>query len=215
MGVLKNKEKKLEIQIDDYLNKILTGGLTFRQGIKYYLSDQKDIFENKLEELHTLESTADDLRRTIETRLYMHTLIPEYRGDVLGLLESSDKVLNMLDEILAQFSVESPKFPVEITQLVLDLSDTSVSAVESMVSAVRSYFIEMQLVRDYIIKTMFFEKESDKIADKIKRIIFGNEAVHLSSKVHSGYFIQKIEKIADIAEDVTDRLSIAVIKRYG
>jgi len=56
-----------------------------------------------------MESRADSLRRSIETRLYLETLIPEFRGDVLGLLESSDKVMNRLTETLTQFQVETPE----------------------------------------------------------------------------------------------------------
>lgn len=215
MAVLSNKTKKLEIQIDEFLDKVLNGALVFKQGVKYYLMKQNDLFQERLEEIATLENDADTLRRTIETKLYMHTLIPEHRGDVLGLLESSDKVLNITQETLYQFDVESPEILPELEQLFLELTDVSISAVESMVSAIRSYFRDVNLVRDYINKTIFFEKESDKLSDKIKRMIFGNESIELARKIHMRYYAYHIENIADAAEDVCDRLAIAVIKRYG
>jgi predicted phosphate transport protein (TIGR00153 family) len=145
----------------------------------------------------------------------MHTLIPEQRGDVLGLLESTDKVLNSCKAVLFQFAVERPDIPEEYKQDYTDLADTSISAVECMISAVRAYFSEFQMVRDNINKTLFFEKESDKLADKLKRSIFANDKLDLSAKMHIRYFVYHIDQIADAAEDVCDRLSIAVIKRYG
>ncbi len=213
--MLSKKTKKLEVQIDEFLDKVLNGGLVLKQGIKYYLNNQNEHFEESLRDIDKTENDADTLRRTIETKLYMHTLIPEQRGDVLGLLESTDKVLNSCKEVLFQFSVEKPQISEGLKSDYIDLTDTSVSAVECMIAAVRSYFSEFQMVRDNINKALFFEKESDKIADKLKRDIFSKENINLSVKMHIRYFVYHIDRIADAAEDVCDRLSIAVIKRYG
>lgn len=215
MAVFIKQTKKLEIQIDEFLDKVLNGALVFKQGVKYYLMKQQDLFHERLKEIDEMENGADTLRRTIETKLYMHTLIPEHRGDVLGLLESTDKVLNKTQETLFQFDVEAPEIPQELEQLFLELTDVSISAVESMVAAIRSYFRDVNLVRDFINKTIFFEKESDKISDKIKRLIFQNRDIDLANKTHIRYYAYHIESIADAAEDVCDRLAIAVIKRYG
>jgi hypothetical protein len=213
--MLNKKKKKLELQIDEFLDKVLNGGLLFKQGVRYYLNRIPDMFEKTLEEIDSVENQADALRRLVETQLYMHTLIPEHRGDVLGLLESSDKVLNFAKGTLFQFSVETPYIAEQYVQTFSELTDVSVSAVEAMVSAVRSYFSEMHSVRDYINKTIFFEKESDKFADRLKRTIFQDGELDLARKIHMRYFAHNIEGIADAAEDVCDRLSIAVIKRYG
>ena len=209
------KTKKLEVQIDEFLDKVLNGGLLLKQGIKYYLKKEKELFEETKDKIDITENDADTLRRTIETKLYSHTLIPEQRGDVLGLLESTDKVLNGCKEILFQFWVENPDIPPEFESRFMDLADTAISSVECLISAVRAYFVEMQIVRDYINKTIFFEKESDKLVDKLKRDIFADPGIELSRKMHIRTFAVNIEKIADDAEDVCDRLSIAVIKRYG
>jgi uncharacterized protein Yka (UPF0111/DUF47 family) len=56
------------------------------------------------------------------------------------------------------------------------------------------------------------ESESDKIAQKIKHVVFRTD-IQLSQKMHMRYFALHIELIADEAEDVCDRLSIAAIKR--
>jgi uncharacterized protein len=215
MAIFVKQTKKLEIQLDEFLDKVLNGALVFKQGVKYYLTKQTDLFCDRLKEIDIMENAADTLRRTIETKLYMHTLIPEHRGDVLGLLESSDKVLNKTQETLFQFDVEKPEIIPELEPLFIELTDVSISAVESMVSAIRSYFKDVNLVRDFVNKTIFFEKESDKVSDKIKRMIFDNKELDLARKIHIRYFTYHIESIADVAEDVCDRLAIAVIKRYG
>ncbi len=213
MAVLFKKIKNLEAQIDNYLDMVVKGGFLFKQGIKYFLEEQTEEFESRLVNIDTTESDADNLRRRIERRLYTETLIPESRGDVLGILESCDKVLNKTAETLHQFSVELPFILPEVKNYYLELTDISVLALEEMVAAVRSYFTDIIHVRDHINKVQLYESESDKIAEKIKRIVFRSN-IHLSQKMHMRYFALHIESIADEAEDVCDRLSIAAVKRF-
>jgi hypothetical protein len=208
------KTKKLELQIDEFLDFIINGALIFKQAVKFYLNGEIDQFEERLKEIDKTESDADTLRRTIEEKLYVKTLIPENRGDVLGLLESTDKVMNLIAETLAQFSVEIPKISADVQNLFFELTEATISSVEYLVTALRSYFTNITLVRDNIQKVIFYEKESDKIADKIKRTVFQSSNLELAEKIHMRYFVYHIERIADEAEDVCDRLSIAVIKRY-
>ena len=213
MAVLFKKIKNLEAQIDNYLDMVVKGGFLFKQGIKYFLEEQTDEFESRLVSIDITESDADNLRRKIERRLYTETLIPESRGDVLGLLEACDKVLNKTAETLHQFSVEIPFILPEVKNYYLELTDISVLALEEMVAAVRSYFTDINQVRDHITKVQLYESESDKIAEKIKRIVFRTD-IRLSQKMHMRYFALHIESIADEAEDVCDRLSIAAVKRF-
>ncbi len=213
MAFLFKKTKLLEAQIEEYLDCVVRGALLFRQGVKYYLENRLDDFEARLKDLDNIETQGDHLRRQIETNLYEHTLIPESRGDVLGLLESTDAVLNTMAETLMQFSVEIPELLPELHQMYIELAEISTAAVESMVLAIRSYFRDLTAVRDHINKVQFYENESDKIATKIKRIVFRKD-LRLSHKIHMRYFAYHIENIADEAEDVTDRLAIATIKRY-
>lgn len=213
MAVLFKKIKNLEAQIDNYLDMVVKGGFLFKQGIKYFLEEQTEEFESRLVSIDTTESDADNLRRKIEKRLYTETLIPESRGDVLGLLEACDKVLNKTAETLHQFSVEIPFILPEVKNYYVELTDISVSALEEMVAAVRSYFSDINQVRDHITKVQLYESESDKIAEKIKRIVFKSD-IRLSQKMHMRYFALHIESIADEAEDVCDRLSIAAVKRF-
>lgn len=176
---------------------------------------QEDLTELEIraKELEKKEHQGDQLRRKIETILYEQTLIPESRGDVLGLLESTDTVLNTLSETLMQFVVEKPQLMTEIQQPFKELVEQANSAVEEMVAAIRAYFRNFTMVRDHITKVQFFEKESDKSAYKIKRIIF-DSTLDLSLKMHMRDFVDKVENISDEAEDVCDRLTIAAIKRY-
>ncbi|HOH08187.1 MAG: hypothetical protein BWY77_01300 [bacterium ADurb.Bin431] len=213
MSLLFKKNKQTEAQIDEFLDLVIKGGLIFKQAVRYYLQGRIEEFEGHLKELSDTEEKGDELRRQIETKLYLRTLIPESRGDVLGLLESSDKVLNQTTETLMQLSVECPVIPEDLHPLFIDISDYAVSAEEGMVKAIRAYFRDLAAVRDHVNKVLFYRKEANKSAEKFKRAVFSRDLRH-SHKIHLRYFAYHVELIAEEAEDVCDRLSIATIKRY-
>jgi predicted phosphate transport protein (TIGR00153 family) len=206
------KTRKLETQIDEYLDLVVKGGLIFKLGLKCFLDHQIEAFESHLKDLRNIEDTADDLRRNIEIKLYTRTLIPEARGDVLGLLESCDKVLNITEETLLEFSVEIPDLIPEVKNDFIDIAESSIACLENTVSGMRAYFKNVDAVRDYVTKVQFYKRETNKIAERIKRTIFRTDH-ELSYKIHARYFTFHIERIAEEAEDVCDRLSIAIIKR--
>jgi hypothetical protein len=62
-------------------------------------------------------------------------------------------------------------------------------------------------------KVIYWETESDKVSTRVQRAIFRNDELSLCQKGQLRDFVRHIDKIADWAEDVADRLSIYVIKR--
>jgi hypothetical protein len=213
MALLFKKTKKVELQIDEYLDLIVQGGLVFREGVRFYLEGRSEEFEARLAVLREMENTADGLRRTIESQLYLRTLIPESRGDVLGLLESADRVLNITTETLLEFSVEIPSIPKEIHRPYLDLVDYAVNCSDHTVGGIRAYFRNLEAVRDHINKVQLYRRETNRMAENIKRTIF-RRRMSLSKKIHVRYFSYHVERIAEQSDDVCDRLAIAAIKKY-
>lgn len=215
MPLLFRKTREMETMIDDYLDRVVQGGLLFKEGLRYYLEGNMEDFEERLAAIDALESKSDTIRRRIENQLYTHTLIPESRGDVLGIIEHTDEVLNITAETMMVLSVESPEIPAALRQMIRELGDVSVTCLDELINTIRSYFRAVERVRDGITRVLFYEKEADKIADRIKRKIFKDDSItgDLSRKLHLRDCVTNIENISDTAEEVSDRLSIAAIKR--
>jgi hypothetical protein len=213
MALLFKKTKKVELQIDEYLDHIVQGGLVFREGVRFYLEGRLEEFEARLAVLREMENTADGLRRAIESQLYLKTLIPESRGDVLGLLESADRVLNITTETLLEFSVEIPSLPKEVHRPFLDMVEYAVNCCDHTVGGIRAYFRNLEAVRDHINKVQLYRRETNRMAENIKRTIF-RRRMSLSKKIHVRYFSYHVERIAEQSDDVSDRLAIAAIKKY-
>ena len=212
MPILFKSTKMLEAQIDEFLDAVSQGALVFKHGIKNYLDNQKQNFEENITTIRDLEKKADTLRRRIESHLYTQSLIPEHRGDVLGLLENMDNVIDIAKGSLNYFSVETPDIHMDLIKDFVELSDKSALAAESIVLAARAFFRDVNAVKDHLHKVYFYEKEADKIADRLKRHIFKLK-MDLSNKMHLTHFVQHVDFLADRAEEVADRLSIYTIKR--
>lgn len=212
MAILFKATKQLEYEIDEFLDAISEGTLVFKQGIKCFLGGKKEQFGDQLISIDKLESKADRIRRKVENELYTHSLIPDHRGDVLGLLESLDDVIDKAKETLIQFDVESPKIPADLNEMYYGLAEKAGEACENMVMAARAFFKDVNAVNDHLHKVYFYEKEADKLADRLKRTIFSKD-IDLSHKNHLRYFASHIDQMADRAEHVADRLSIYTIKR--
>ena len=212
MPILFKSTKMLEAQIDEFLDAVSQGALVFKHGIKNYLDNQKPNFEDNITTIRDLEKKADTLRRRIESHLYSQSLIPEHRGDVLGLLENMDNVIDIAKGSLNYFAVETPNIHMDLIKDFVELSDQSALAAESIVLAARAFFRDVNAVKDHLHKVYFYEKEADKIADRLKRHIFKLK-MDLSNKMHLTHFVQHVDFLADRAEEVADRLSIYTIKR--
>lgn len=202
-------------QIEEFLNIIDESSLVFQNGIRNYLRGNTEEFSRNLETVAKKENRADEIRRSVEDALYRHALLPEFRGDVLHLLERLDDLADIAKENLMQFDVESPRIPPEIHDDFLELTDICVKSVESVVLVTRTFFRDPRAVKDMLHRVYFYEKEADRISNVVKKKVFStpDDILHLSRKNHIRHFITKTENISDVAEDIADTLAILAIKR--
>ncbi|TDJ13757.1 MAG: DUF47 family protein [Gammaproteobacteria bacterium] len=205
--------RSLENQIDEFLDKVSEAGMVFSRAMRVYLEKGPgDEFDSFLNQAADIEGRGDDLRRNIEAELYMRTLIPDLRGDVLALLESMDHLVNVYEGDLFRISIQSPDIPEQFHAGYMELVETVTSCVDSVVLASRSFFRDIDAVRDHCSKTIFLESEADKIGTKLQRAIFSS-SLPLERKMHLRYFVERIDELANSAEDVADALQIYTIKR--
>ena len=213
MAFLFKSSKELGNRIDEMLDAIAQGILVYEEAIIGFFEHDAAVFNECVKDIDSLEARVDQLRRDIENDLYRHSLIPEHRGDVLGLLESIDDVIDNAKETLYQFLVEQPFFEEDIAASFKTLTSTSVQSAEALVMAVRAFFRNVNTVKDHLHKVYFYEKKADSIHFKLKQTVFRDERYSLPQMMHLRYFALHIDQLADISEAVADRLSIYTIKR--
>ena len=207
------KTKAMEAMIDNFLDKVSEGGVRFEQGIASYVDGATaERLTEQAAQLRATEGEGHRLRLVIETDLYTEMLIPDFRADVLSLLEDLNYLLGLVEDIFLAITVEQPAIEDAFKADFKLLANTAVKTMESAILGARAFFRNIAAVRDHLGKVSFHEEECDQCATRLKRDIFGS-ALGLDRKMHLRYFVDKIDNLADEAEDVGDWLAIYSIKR--
>ncbi len=214
IGILK-KEMDIGKMVDELADKISEAGMFCQTGVDAYLKGNLDAFAASLTCIRDTEKQGDRLRRLIEETLYLKTLIPDSRADVLELLENMDSLLDQLKEVISEIEIERPVIREEFQQDFKDLLKYTVESVEADLRSCRAFFNDIYSVADHIHKVSFWEKETDKISTRLQRAIFANKDLNLGHKMQLRYFAKQIDHIADDAEDIADRLNIFVGKQIS
>ena len=205
--------KQLEREIDQFVDILSEVGLVFKSIVSLYLNNgNSEKFDGMVEQVRGMESKADKITKEVERTLYEETLIPDARSDVLRLLEHMDELIGMYQGNCYHFSIQKPDFPKEFHGDLISLCETVVNCVESLCLTVRSFFRDTKSVRDNAHKVTFYEKESDIQFSSLARKIFDSK-LPLDQKMHLRYFVEKIDRICDQAEDIADEIQIYAIKR--
>lgn len=211
MHLLFKRTDELISKIDQFINMTREASLHFQKALFVFFNKQLDDFERMFAIISKTESEADNLRKDIEAKLYLQTLIPEARGDVLNILETMDKIINSTKSVIKAFSIEQPEIPEEIRQGMIELAAAVDKSVEALVAVVRTYFDNARNVRHSLHLVKFYEREADEISDKTKRQIFSLQ-IPLAEKLQLKHFVSGIDNLADEALDVADVVSIAAAK---
>jgi len=205
--------KELEHKIDELHDKIVEISMVFKKAVRLFLQEKRSLNYRKLsKEIKIIEHDADVLRRDIESSLYAQNLIPDFRGDVLELVENLDKVINEFDEVAHQFYIEDPDVPKIYHEQLKELVDEVCECAENLAFASRAFFKDFSAVRNYSKKVYLLEHESDKTTAKLKEAIFASD-MELAHKLQLKTFLSEVADIADLAENCVDQLLIYVIKR--
>ncbi|MDQ7007897.1 MAG: DUF47 family protein [Acidobacteriota bacterium] len=210
--ILFGKTRRLEMRVDEFFDAVSEGALIFARGVGHYLAGEEQAFAADLEAVRGAEQRADVLRREVENQLYSHALIPDQRGDVLGLLESSDDVIDEAYSALAHLDVERPRIDDAERADFTELARAGAASVEALVLAARAFFRDVGAVKDHLHKVYFYEKESDQISLRLRRRIFAS-SLELAVKLHLAGFVERLARVSDRAESVADRIAIYAVKR--
>ena len=213
MNILFGKKNKVYEMIEKYLATIVESIDFFGKTIEIYF--EKGLareFKEMIESTHLSESLADDIRRDMELALYEKSLIPESRGDILGLIEATDKVLNKAQSVLYQIETESLRIPDELKDDFMQLVHTNISAYKSAIEGFKTLFVDINNVQDKIKEVDKKESSSDRMERDFIRKIFASD-YDIGQKILLKELIIEVGSISDRSEDVTDRLSIVAAKR--
>ena len=210
--MLKNHEKELMTSINLFLDNILKINNLFKTLLQKYFDKKFDDVQKVTDQISDLESECDTLRRDVERRIYSETLIPEIRGDVLGMLENLDKIPGQIQGNAHSFNTEKPNVNPELDKNFIKLCDYASECISLLIEGARSFFVDKSITIEKCLEVSRVESKADKISTDLKKTIFTNSENGLATKVHLKYFVEIMDEVANLSEDVADRLIISSSK---
>jgi len=210
---LLSRTKRLEIQIEEFLDKVTESTELFSIAFKVYLAEGVDTqFEEYMNKIQATEREGDELRRQIETELYERTLIPDLRSDVIWLIENMDKLTNTCKANLFRLSIQQPEIPDKLRAAYIQLIDITIDCVDKVVFTARNFFEDHESVADLAREVALLETKADEVSSPLQRRIFDSD-LDLSQKMQLRYFVEHFDELANQSEDIADQLAISAIKR--
>jgi predicted phosphate transport protein (TIGR00153 family) len=207
------KQRLIENYVFDYLEQWGKCLGDFKSAMDVYLTEGLgEKFDYYVEHTHKMESRADDLRKKIEWEMYSKALLPESRGDILGFLETMDKIPNKAESILYQIQLQRLRLPEELTSSLRRIVDLTCQAVQLVYEAAKGLISQEGDIHQLADRIDDKESECDHAErDTIARIFA--MGIDTAEKALLKELIIELGTLTDRAEDVSDRLTILSVKR--
>jgi hypothetical protein len=212
MAIFFKAEEKIRNKISEYFDRVHDCMKQFHSEIEHHIRQGPGGTKKERGETHNLESRADDLRRDIEMRLYGQALMPESRGDLLGMLETMDKVPNAAETVLSIIETERIEVPEQFRDAFLELVDCNIEAYRLLQKTADALF-ENPKQTLYVVKEVDVkESESDRMERLLISDIFDSD-LDTAQKILLKDVVVAIGDISDRAESAGDRMAIMAMKR--
>lgn len=207
------KQRQVELLIYSYLDHLKTTRRRFAEAFDTCLdSGMCDHFSFLIEQTHKFESRADDIREEIKTLMYEKALIPESRGDIMGLLESIDEIPRIFEKLLYMIKTQKLIVPDFIIPETRELIRLSLENCDLMFKQVEQLFERKQSIRALVTEIDLNESHCDHMEHLIITTLFDSD-IDPFQKLQLKDLIEKIGDIADQTDRVSKRVNIISIKR--
>jgi len=211
--VFLRKQRSIEKDVFNYLYTWKKCLEYFKGGMEIYLAEGiGEKFDYYVQEVNKTEERADDLRRKVEWEMYSKALIPESRGDILGFLETMDKIPNKAESLFNQIKLQKLEFPKELNQNLERIVTLSCEAIQLVYDAATKLIRQNGDVHKIADQIDDKETECDHAEQDTIAKIFEMD-IDKADKILLKEFIIELGNLSDRAEDVSDRLTILSVKR--
>ncbi len=207
------KEQQVEQLIYQYLDNLKMAQDNFLKAMNVYFEKGFcEDFDFLIEETHKVESKADDTRYEIETMMYAKALIPESRGDILGLLEAIDQIPGLFELILYMIQTQRLSTPDFLVPDMKELIRVSLECCDLLIKEVEALFRKSGDIRSLVSTIDNNESHCDHIERRIITRIFDSD-LEPFQKLQLKDMVIQLGEISDQTDRVSRRVHIISTKR--
>ncbi|MDK2865147.1 MAG: uncharacterized protein PWP37_1339 [Thermotogota bacterium] len=206
------RETRVIEKLEEHLK--LTGSLLELLKDLVHSAFEKDWRKVKeyMEKAHSIEHTADVVRREMEGVLYSGAFLPNFRADLLNLVESLDKITNIGETITHQFALEKIEIPPQLVDKFLRQVELGIETFKTLKDSILSIFEDLEKAAELVKEVELKEHEEDKLELELIEEIFSLD-IDLARKLQLKQVVLNLGDISDLSEDCSDMVEIIVFKR--
>lgn len=207
------KQLQIESLIYDYLDNLKMTTQHFSEALNSCLKNGLcGDFDFLIKQTHKFESKADDIREEIKAVMYGKALIPESRGDIMGLLESIDEIPRILELILHMIETQKLVIPDFIVSDIQELIKISLDSCALLFKEISVLFKKIEGLRALVSTIDHNESHCDHIERRIITKVFDSD-IDPFQKLQLKEMIIHMGEISDQADRVSKRINIISMKR--
>jgi len=208
------KEQRIQKLIFEYLDTIKLCQDSFLKAMQaWFLSGPLcENFDFFIKQTHKFESKADDINDEINNLMYGKALIPDSRGDILGLLGAMDAIPDLFERILYMIQTQRLTVPEFLIEDIQDLVRISLECCDLLARQTTALFNKTEGVRALHNTIDANESHCDHIERRIITKIFKSDTDSLQ-KLQIKDLIIEMGDISDEADKVSKRINIISMKR--
>ncbi len=207
------KQRMVEKLIESYLENFRMTQECFTDAINICTDeDCMGDFDFMTEQTHKFESKADDIREEIKNLMYSKALLPESRGDIMGLLEAIDIIPGIFELLLHMIRTEKIEIPHFILPDLKELVSVSLASCDLMIRQVEALFRRNENVRTLVSTIDHNESHCDHIERRIITGLFDSDLEPFHKILLKGWIV-RVGDISDQADRVSKRANIISMKR--
>ena len=207
------RQLKIESLIHSYLSNLKMSQQSFDEALNTCLEDGVcDHFDFLTEQTHKFESKADDIREEINTLMYGKALIPESRGDIMGLLEALDQIPRLFEVILYMINTQRLVIPDFVSLDVKELTEVSLESCDLMIKQIEALFKKTAGIEALVSTIDHNESHCDHIERRSITRIFDSD-LDPFEKLQLKEMIVHMGDISDQVDRVSKQVNILSMKR--
>jgi len=207
------KEQQLEALIYNYLENLESIQQNFSKGLNLCLDvGNCDDLNFLADQTHKFESRADDILEEINQLMYSKALIPESRGDIMGLLEAIDEIPGYFELIFDMIQNQKLVIPDFLIADIRELIRISLESCSLMIEQVDVMLKKKENIRSLLATIDQNESHCDHIERRMIAKIF-DSALDPFLKLQLKEMVLVLGDISDQVDRVSKRINIINIKR--
>ncbi|MCL7384308.1 MAG: DUF47 family protein [Thaumarchaeota archaeon] len=214
------RERKVVDSIEEYIRKIV-------ETVKYLMDISNSIKKGRLGDIvkiynniDTLETEADSMRRVISEELCKGTYFAHIREDLLNLVEEIDNIADYTKDSVKQLVITTPSWDLLYFTFSIPEMDkyiqSCIKASEKLLESFRIFKENMEKAKPILQEIEDIEEEADELKTLIIKSIFREaDRFKVLDVIQVKEMIDIMDNICDSAEDASDVLFQIIAQRYG